>query len=188
MGSSSLLALRGAFALLFGATVLLWPAMSLPALVLAFGIYVLLDGIAAVAIGTREGEREHAWLWLLEGFAGVGLGLAALAWTRTAAELLVLAIGLWAIATGAAEIAVAGRLRREVPGEVLLLAAGVASVLLGIAVFFVPSTSAVGLVLLFGLYGLVFGASLLGQAFRLRRSVHRVGGGGRHFRHKPRAA
>jgi len=95
---------------------------------------------------------------------------------------------LWAIATGAAEIAVAGRLRREVPGEVLLLAAGVASVLLGIAVFFVPSTSAVGLVLLFGLYGLVFGASLLGQAFRLRRSVHRVGGGGRHFRHKPRAA
>jgi len=188
MGSWSLLALRGAFALLFGITVLLWPTMSLPALVLAFGIYVLLDGIAAVAIGTREGEREHAWLWLLEGFAGVGLGLAALAWTGAAVELLVLAIGLWAIATGATEIAVARRLRREVPGEVLLLAAGVASVLLGIAVFFMPSTRVGGLVLLFGTYGLLFGASLLGQAFRLRRGARRVGSGIRLFRRGPRAA
>lgn len=188
MTSWSLLALRGVFALLFGVTVLLWPTMSLVVLVLAFGIYVLLDGIAAVAIGTRPGEREHAWLWLLEGFAGLGLGLAALAWTRTAAELLVLVIGLWAIATGATEMAVARRLRREVPGEVLLLAAGVASVLLGIAVFFMPSTSAVGLTLLFGTYGLVFGASLLGQAFRLRRSVRGAGGRDGHFRPRPRAA
>ena len=188
MTSWSLLALRGAFALLFGFTVLLWPTASLPVLVLAFGIYVLLDGIAAVAIGTRQGEREHAWLWLLEGCAGVGLGLAALAWTRTAVELLVLVTGLWAIATGATEIAVARRLRREVPGEVLLLAAGVASMLLGIAIFFMPSTSAAGLVLLFGTYGLVFGASLLGQAFRLRRGVRRVGDGDRHFRAGPRAA
>ena len=187
MASWSLLALRGAFALLFGVTVVLWPTMSLPALVLAFGIYVLLDGIAAVAMGTRQGEREHAWLWLLEGFAGVGLGLAALAWTRTAVELLVVAIGLWAIATGATEIAVARRLRREVPGEVLLLVAGIASVLLGIVVFFMPSTSAFGLVLLFGTYGLVFGASLLGQAFRLRRGVPHVGGGDRQFRPGPRA-
>ncbi len=186
--SLSLLALRGAFALLLGFTVLLWPMMSLPALVLAFGIYVLLDGIAAVAIGTRNGGREHAWLWLLEGCAGVGLGLAALAWTRTAVELVVVAIGLWAIATGAIETAIASRLRRELPSEVLLLAAGVASMLLGVAVFFMPATGAVGLVLMFGVYGLVFGAALLGQAFRLRRRLRRFEGGDRHFGPRPRAA
>jgi uncharacterized membrane protein HdeD (DUF308 family) len=179
--SWSLLALRGAFALIFGFTVLLWPTISLPALVLAFGIYVLLDGIAAVAIGTRNGAREHAWLWLLEGCAGVGLGLAVLAWTRTAVELVVLAIGLWAIATGALEAAIANRLRRELPGEVLLLAAGVASVLLGIVVFFMPSTGALGLVVLFGVYGVLFGAALLAQALRLRREVHRLEGSDRHF-------
>jgi uncharacterized membrane protein HdeD (DUF308 family) len=185
--SWSLLALRGAFALLFGFTVLLWPTMSLPALVLAFGIYVLLDGIAAVAIGTRGG-REHAWLWLLEGCAGVGLGLAALAFSRAAVELVVLGVGLWAIATGALEMAVANRLRRELPGELVLFAAGVASMLLGIVVLFMPTTGAVGLALLFGAYGLVFGAALLAQAFRLRRELHRLEGSDRHFGPRPRAA
>jgi uncharacterized membrane protein HdeD (DUF308 family) len=179
--SWSLLALRGAFALVFGLTVLLWPTMSLPALVLAFGIYVLLDGIAAVAIGARPGAREHAWLWLLEGCAGVGLGLAALAWTRAAVELVVLAIGLWAIATGAIEAAIASRLRRELPSEVLLLAAGVASMLLGIVVFFMPTTAAVGLAVLFGVYGVLFGGALLGQAVRLRRNIRRLERGDRHF-------
>jgi uncharacterized membrane protein HdeD (DUF308 family) len=185
--SWSLLALRGAFAVLFGLTVLLWPSMSLPALVLAFGIYVLLDGIAAVAIGT-SGGREHAWLWLLEGCAGVGLGLAALTFTRKAVGLVVLLVGLWAIATGAIETAVASRLRRELPSERLLFAAGVASMLLGIVVLFVPTTGAVGLALLFGAYGLVFGGALLGQAVRLRRELHRLEGGDGHFGPRPRAA
>jgi uncharacterized membrane protein HdeD (DUF308 family) len=186
--SWSLLALRGAFALLLGLTVLLWPTISLAALVLVFGIYALLDGIVAVAIGTRHGGREHAWLWLLEGGAGVGLGLAALAWTRTAVELLIVAIGLWAVATGVLEMAVARALRRELPGEALLLAAGVASILLGVAIFFTPTTRAVGLVLMFGAYGMLFGASLLGQAVRLRRDLHRLEGDNRRFGHRPRAA
>jgi uncharacterized membrane protein HdeD (DUF308 family) len=180
-GTWSLLALRGVFALLFGLTVLLWPTMSLPVLVLAFGIYVLLDGIAVLALGTRPGAREHAWLWGLEGCAGIGLGLAALAWTRAAVELVVLGVGLWAIATGVLEMAIAKRMGRELPGEVLLSAAALASVLLGIAVFFMPTTGVVGLTVLFGAYGLVFGASLLGQAIRLRRQLNRVEGGGRHF-------
>jgi uncharacterized membrane protein HdeD (DUF308 family) len=184
----SLLGLRGALALLFGLTVLLWPTISLPALVLVFGIYVLLDGIAAVAIGARLGAREQAWLWLLEGCAGVGLGLAALAWTRRAVQLVVVAIGLWAIATGAIEAAVASRLRRELPGEVLLLAAGVASMMLGVVVFFMPTTSATGLALLFGAYGLLFGAALLVQAVRFRRELHRLEGSDRPFGRRPRAA
>src|ERR1700756_4812709 len=90
----NLLALRGALALVFGITALVWPGMTLPAVVLLFGTYALLDGVAALAIGTRDTPHEHAWLVLLEGFAGIGLGLAVLAWTRTAAELLVVAIAL----------------------------------------------------------------------------------------------
>jgi uncharacterized membrane protein HdeD (DUF308 family) len=78
-------------------------------------------------------------------------------------------------------MAIANRLRRELPGEVLLLAAGVASMLLGIVVFFMPSTAALGLVVLFGVYGLVFGAALLAQAVRLRREIHRLEGSDRHL-------
>jgi uncharacterized membrane protein HdeD (DUF308 family) len=89
---------------------------------------------------------------------------------------------------GAIEVAIASRLRRELAGEVLLLAAGVAAMLLGVVVFFMPTTAAVSLALLFGAYGLVFGAALLGQTVRLRRELHRLDGGDRHFGPRPRAA
>ena len=146
-------------------------SVTLAALVLLFGVYALFDGIAAIVLGTRDEAREHGWAILLEGFAGVGLALAILLWTRMPAALLVLLIAFWAIATGILELFAAIRLRRELPGEVLLGIAGAASVLLGFALLFWPTGGALVLVVLLGSYALVFGAAMLLQAFRLRRAL-----------------
>ena len=177
------LAFRGAIAFVFGLTALLWPGMTLVMLVLLFGVYALLDGIVTLALGTRNLVREHGWVVFLEGCAGVGLGLAVLLWTRVAAELLVLLIALWAIATGVLELIAAVRLRRELPEEMLLGVAGIVSVLLGLAILAWPRTGAVALVIMLGSYAAIFGASMLFQALRLRKiqrgdetSHHHLGG------------
>src|SRR6516162_5078848 len=93
------LAWRGIIGVSFGIVTLLWPGISLAILVLLFGVYALFDGIAAIVLGTRDRAREHSWALLLEGFAGIGLGLAIFLWTRMAAELLVVVIAFWAVAT-----------------------------------------------------------------------------------------
>lgn len=186
--SWNLLALRGALALLLGMSALLWQGMPLSALVLVFGTYALLDGIAALAIGTRNIAREHAWLVLLEGLAGIGLGLALLVWTRAAAEPTVLVIALWGLSTGILELVMVTRLRRDLLSELSLAAAGIVSVLLGMAILLWPGSSAVGLVLLLGCYGLMFGASLLIQALRLRRHFHGVRARDQQLGPRPRAA
>jgi uncharacterized membrane protein HdeD (DUF308 family) len=161
--------------------------MSLAALVLLFGAYALLDGIVAIVIGTRDRAREHAWTLLLEGLAGVGLGLATFLWTRTAVELVVLLIAFWAIATGMLELFASIRLRREVPGGVLLGTAGAASMLLGCAILFSPTAGAFLLVVLLGSYALVFGAAMLLQAFRLRRAIQALEHNDHEFGPKPHA-
>lgn len=170
-----LFVLRGALALAFGLGVAAWPGIPLPTLVLAFGTYALLDGIAALAVAVRYGAREHVWLVWLEGLAGVGLAMAVLAWVQSAAELLVLAIALWAVVTGILEVVVARRLRFELPSEALLGVAGAVSLALGVAIFVWPASTASGLVLLLGSYGIGFGALLLSQGLRLRKSLGQGG-------------
>ncbi len=168
------LALRGGVAISFGLIAFLWPGMTLAALVLLFGVYALLDGIAAIVIGTRQRARQHAWAVMLEGLAGLGLGLATFLWTRTAPELVVVLIALWAIATGLLELFAAMRLRRELPGQALLGVGGVTSMLLGFTILLWPTAGAPALVALLGSYALVFGTAMLVQALRLRRTVRRL--------------
>lgn len=188
VGSWRTLALRGAVALAFGLTALLWPGITLAMLVLLFGVYALIDGALTITLGARHLAQRRAWIVGLEGFAGLGLGLAVLAWTHVAAELLVVAIALWAIATGLLEWAAAVRLRREVPEEVLLAIAGTASVALGVAILFWPTTGTIALVLMLAGYAVIFGTSMIVQAFRLRRVVRGPEGEHPHVRSRPHHA
>lgn len=169
------LALRGALGLLFGLIAALWAQMPLSTLVLLFGAYAVLDGVIACTLGARHPLRDRTWALLLEGLASVGLGLGALVFTRTAAELVVILIAVWAIGTGILELSAAIRLRRELPGELLLLIGGAASIVLGFAIFLSPSTRSIALAVMLGSYTIVFGAAMLVQGLRLRHVLRPEG-------------
>jgi uncharacterized membrane protein HdeD (DUF308 family) len=91
----------------------------------------------------------------------VAPGLTALVW--------IYVIGANALITGVLDIAVAIRLRKVIEGEWLLIVAGLASVLFGIAVILFPGAGALALVWLISSYALVIGILLLGLAFKARQ-------------------
>jgi uncharacterized membrane protein HdeD (DUF308 family) len=163
------LAIRGVVAILFGIGAFLWPGITLAVLVLLFGAYALVDGIFAVVAGlTARRESERWWWMVLEGVAGVILGVLTLLWPGITALVLLIFIAAWSIVTGVLEIAAAIRLRREIEGEWLLVVAGAASVLFGILLLIRPGAGALAVIWLIGAYALVFGVLLLVLAFRLR--------------------
>ncbi len=59
-----MLALRGLAAIVFGVLAFVWPDITLFALVLLFGAYMLVDGIFAIVAAVRAAGREARW-WLL---------------------------------------------------------------------------------------------------------------------------
>ncbi|HEY5387874.1 MAG TPA: DUF308 domain-containing protein, partial [Thermoleophilia bacterium] len=69
-------ALRGAVALVFGLTVLLWRDPSTAVVAVAFGVFALVDGLVlgAVAVVGRD-VLEQWWVVLVEGVVGVVVGL-----------------------------------------------------------------------------------------------------------------
>jgi uncharacterized membrane protein HdeD (DUF308 family) len=163
------LAIRGVAAILFGVLAFLWPGITLTVLVLLFGAYALVDGIFAVIAGfTARRESERWWWMVLQGVAGIILGVLTVLWPGITALVLLTFIAVWSIITGVLEIAAAIRLRREIEGEWLLILAGAASVVFGILLLIRPGAGALAVIWLIGAYAVVYGILLLVLAFRLR--------------------
>ncbi|MBV2365157.1 HdeD family acid-resistance protein [Streptomonospora nanhaiensis] len=161
------LAARGALAILFGFVAVLWPGLTVLALAVAFGAYALADGLLAGWSALRAAKPDRPPL-VLEAVLGVLLGILALTWPALTVFLLSLIIGLWAVVTGAFEIAAAVRLSKQLSGEWLFIFAGVLSVAFGLVMWVAPIAGALGLAFVVGVYAIVFGAALVVLSLRLR--------------------
>jgi uncharacterized membrane protein HdeD (DUF308 family) len=163
------LALRGLFAILFGVAAFAWPSLTLAALVILFGAYALVDGVFALIAAVRAAEaHERWWLFVLEGLAGIIVGIITFVWPGITALVLLYLIAWWALVTGVLEIAAAIRLRRVIRREWTLVLGGLASVIFGLLLLYRPGAGALAVIWLIGIYALVFGVLFLMLGFRLR--------------------
>ncbi len=161
--------LRGLLAIIFGILVLVAPGITLIVLIAFFGAYVLIDGIVAIYLAIRGRENNRNWGWLLvEGIAGVLIGIITFRWPGVTTFVLLAFIAAWAIITGVMEIFEAIELRRTINNEWLLILSGAASVIFGLLLLLFPSAGALALVWLIGIFALIFGILLLVLAWRLR--------------------
>jgi uncharacterized membrane protein HdeD (DUF308 family) len=164
-------AVRGVAALLFGLLALIWPGITVLALVALFGAYALVDGVVALGtafFGRRGAAGDRSWL-IVEGVAGIAAGIVTFIWPGATTLVLLWLIAAWAFVTGVFEIVAAVRLRREIRGEWLLILSGALSVLFGLVLVVWPTTGALAVIYLVGIYAIVFGAALVMLAYRLRR-------------------
>ncbi len=148
---------RGVAAVVFGILALAWPAISVVTLAILFGVYALVDGIGAIA--TRR------WWWLIaEGIIGILAGIGAF----LAPASLGYTIAGWAWLTAILEIGMSFPLRRRNLDDWLMPFAGIVSAILGGILAVTPPVGPTLLSWYVGIYGIVFGALLLGLAMRLR--------------------
>lgn len=161
--------MRGVLAALFGLMALAWPGLTLDLLILVFGLYAIIEGILAIiAAFLRRQPGNYWWLLFVEGLAGIVFGVFALVWPALTATVLLVFIAIWAISTGIVEIAAAVQLRRQIKGEWLLGMAGFLSLLIGLLLITNPTSGALAVVWLIGLYALIFGGLLIFLGFKVK--------------------
>jgi uncharacterized membrane protein HdeD (DUF308 family) len=105
------IALRGLFAVAFGAFALLKPDSTLSALVLLFGTFALVDGVFSIA-GARAGGSSDAnrrRSLLVEGIVGIAAGVITFIWPNVTVFVLLWLIGV----PGRTDRRAADRHRRE---------------------------------------------------------------------------
>jgi uncharacterized membrane protein HdeD (DUF308 family) len=163
---------RGIFAILFGVVAFLYPFSAVAVFVIFFGAYAFVDGLFAIVQALRFAQPRSGrwWAFLLQGLAGVAVGVVTFFLPGLTAWTLGVFIASWALITGVLEIVAAFRLRKDVPGEIFLIISGVLSIVLGIVLLFVPLGALLAVVWLVAAYAIMAGIALIALAFRLRKS------------------
>jgi uncharacterized membrane protein HdeD (DUF308 family) len=162
--------LRGIAAIGFGIMAFAWPALTLGALVVLFGAYVLVDAVFGLvdALRTRT-TGSRIWPVVLESVLGIIVGLLTLLMPGVSALVLLMFVAAWAIVGGLLRIVLAFQIRKEITGEWILIVGGVLSILFGTLLIVLPQVGIVTLAWVIGIYAIAFGFLFVVLAVRLRR-------------------
>lgn len=163
--------LRGIAAVAFGVLSLFAPRTALLSLVVLFGIYALIDGVLALALGIRRRGYPGGAI-IVRGIISLIAGLLALFWPGFTGYAFLVLIACWAIAAGILELVMAIRLHSVIAHEWLLGIEGALSIAFGILLLLAPLAGAIVLGLWVGAYALVFGGMQIESGLRLRERTH----------------
>ena len=167
---STSLIFRGVLATIVGILALAWPGVTILALVILFAVYTFTDaGFEAMrAFSSRKAGRVVGHLLL--GLADVAAGVIALAWPAPTALVLVLVVGFWAFFGGFFEVFSAFGSGETAGRRATYIITGVVWIAFGVVLFARPGLGAVTLAILFGLFNLISGATLITRGIEVRQT------------------
>ncbi|MDX6392598.1 MAG: hypothetical protein QOJ73_3661 [Streptosporangiaceae bacterium] len=164
------LILRGVLAIAVGIIALAWPGVTILALVILFAVYAFIgaglramEAFSSVTAGPVFGN-------LLLGLLDLAAGVVAVVWPGVTALALVLIVAFWAFTGAFLEIFAAFRSGETAGTRALFVLGGLVSVAFGVVLFSRPGLGAVTLALLFGLFNLTSGFSLIVMGVQARRT------------------
>lgn len=169
--------IRGIIAVIFGVIALVWPGITVVALVFLFGIYSIVDGIITLVRAIRDRAQLRSWGWFVfTGVISVAAGVVALVWPGITALVLLYIIAFYAIIFGILGVVGSFKLK-GFPGSGWgwLLAASVLAVIFGIVLLIFPGEGIIGLTWLLGWYAIFFGVLVLVAAFQVRSRAKEAG-------------
>jgi uncharacterized membrane protein HdeD (DUF308 family) len=161
-------ALRGVLAIVFGILALVWPGITVLALALLFGAFILVNGVMLLigAYRTRADSGQRPAL-LVTGVLGVLAGVVTLIWPGVTTLVLVVLFGVWAIVTGLVEVWLAAQAR----AGWLPALAGALTFIAGVIILVQPGVGAVVLATVLGIYAILVGVLMLVASWRASRTL-----------------
>jgi uncharacterized membrane protein HdeD (DUF308 family) len=168
--------LRGLVAVLFGLGAFFWPDLTVPALVLLYTPFVVVDGVILIFLSLRDRPVNNCcWAGLAHGGISILAGIIAFAWPDlTTLSLLTIAAARAALG-GLLEIITAVQLRQEIEAESLLVLSGILSIIVAVLLLANPGVHIVGLASGIGAYAVLIGLMLGVLALNLRRADRQNG-------------
>jgi len=175
--TSTVLILLGVLGVIVGVTAVVWPGVTILALVILFAVYAFigagLQTMRAFSSSSAGPVLGHLLLALID----LAAGLVAVVWPGPTALVLVLVVAIWAFVAGFAEIFAAFRIGETGRTRAMFIVTGLISVALGVVLSSRPDVGAVTLALLFGLFSMIYGVSQIVLGIRMRqtgRTLRRV--------------
>jgi uncharacterized membrane protein HdeD (DUF308 family) len=115
--------------------------------------------------------RRSWWLVVLRGMAAVGFGLVAIFWPGISLAALVMLFGVYALLDGAVTLMLAFRVPNGAPGRGILVATGIAGLLVGLVSVLWPQATVTLLIYVLASWLVLFGLIALTHSLQMRKQV-----------------
>ena len=158
--------LQGALAIGVGVAAFVVPGATLAAFIAVFAAYAIVSGVLAIVAGLSM-TKGPRWSLVLGGVAGIAIGALTIAQPSNTALAVVLLVGVYAIATGAAQLAAAFMLGR-LSSTFWLGLSGLVSVIFGVLLIAAPGDGVLAVLWLIGFYAIFAGVAFIAFGIRLR--------------------
>lgn len=168
------IALRGVVAFLFGLALFIFPRISLGTFLMFFAAFAFIDGILLVlsAVTGKTGDQKW-WVRLIQGLLAIGTAIVVLLWPGMTLLVFIFILAGYFIAEGILQIIASIQLRKVIRHELLHIAGGVLSIILGALLIISPMIGAIALTQTIGIFAIAFAIMELALAFTLwRESKH----------------
>jgi uncharacterized membrane protein HdeD (DUF308 family) len=164
-----------AFTFVFGLIVVVWPHATLAVIAVLVGIQLLVFGIVRLIAGfTASGESGALRAaYVVLGLLGILAGLYFIRHLSVTVALLGILVGLYWTLHGIVDLVVAA-IGGPLPGRWTRAAAGVISLAAGLIVLFKPKESLKFLLVVLGIYLMLYALVLAFGAIQLRRIARHV--------------
>ena len=172
--TSTSLILLGVLAIIVGIIAIVWPQVTILALVILFAVYAFIAAALQAMRAFSSRSAGPVFGHLLLALIDLAAGVVALVWPKPTALVLVIVVAAWALVGGLFEIFGAFQSGETAGTRALFAVTGLVSILFGVLLFARPGVGAVTLALLFGLFALIYGFSQIMTGIEVRRASKAV--------------
>lgn len=160
--------LGGIAAIVFGVLAIAMPAITLRTLIIAFAIFLLVQGGFLIYVGLKKYEDAKGTAITFTGVILGVVGIWTLVATDTAASLLIIIMGAWALALGLWTLISAFSIKSLTEKWWLPALGGILLVIAGILVIAQPWTGVAAIAITIGIGSISWGALLTWIGWTLR--------------------
>jgi uncharacterized membrane protein HdeD (DUF308 family) len=159
----------GILALIAGVVTLVWPSVTVYALVFVLGIFLVVAGTAEIGWSVAERHTDGWGFILFRGIVDVIAGVVVLAWPDVTALVLALLLAAWLFVYAVMSLWYAYRHRGGRPHTGHFVAKGIAALVAAVITVVWPGITILVVALVIGFMLLFWGVVLTRFAFVLRR-------------------
>ena len=138
-------------AFIIGLVMAVMPNASLEAMAIVFGVYMIVHGIALIAMDFAEHNLYVPFYGIATGILSIIAGLIIVAMPNALATIFTIALGIWIILSSVNIISIAITVRKGVKNWWMWLLLGVIDLICGVIILFNPFASSISIVMLGGI-------------------------------------
>ena len=171
---TTLVLVSSVVAFILGLLMAVVPNISLQAFGIAFGIYIILHGIALIVLDFMAHSIYIPFHGIMTGILSIIAGLILVAMPNILSTVFAIAFGIWVVLSSVNIISIAITVRKRISNWYLWLILGIIDLICGIVVLFNPFASSLSLVMFGGIAMMVHAVITFVDTIMIRKNAKEV--------------